>query len=677
MRIRGIWIGGGALTIGVLLSVLIGSETFRENRPAEPGIGDARALRASYERWKAQYQRTNGDRRLVLSLGYSKGLSARFTRAQGQMTLDLADGTIAIEVSGLPTEQTFEVWLIDNRPGPGRSVKPEPGDAMLRVGILETPGTAATLETRLERERLTGFEIDLVVVTRAGESPVDGGLLFGSPTLFQRLYYSEQGGRLTTFAERGSSRTPDSERGANLLAAPFRALIPAPAYAQQTDLATVLEILVAQGEKLFFEETFEGNGRTCGTCHPAENNLTINPAFIATLPSNDPLFVAEFIPALSKNFENPILMRQFGLILENVDGFDDLENKFVMRGVPHTLALNTSLTPPPGPPGGPREPTGWGGDGAPASGSLRDFATGAVTQHFTKTLKRRPGKDFRLPTDEELNAMEAFQRSLGRQSDLNLSALVLKSAGSGAPNPENGKNLFNDKDSAKCFNCHFNAGANAAFLPANFNFDTGVENAAHPAAVTGQPRPRDDGFGRAVNPNGGFGDGTFNTPPLVEAADTGPFFHNNLAPTIEDAVRFYTTTAFSTSPSGTFIGAISLTNQQIADVGAFLRTINALENIRSSLDLAGRAQAAKNFGQAKKLLRLSIQEAGDAITVLEGAGLYVAGVTDAVTDLEGARAKLVEASKTNNKLERDVLIDQAKTQECSARATIVQQPQCP
>ena len=69
------------------------------------------------------------------------------------------------------------------------------------------------------------------------------------------------------------------------------------------------------GRKIFFEETFEGNGRTCGTCHPAENNLTIDPKFIATLADDDPLFVAEFVPKL-KNLEKPELMRKFGLILE-------------------------------------------------------------------------------------------------------------------------------------------------------------------------------------------------------------------------------------------------------------------------------------------------------------------------------------------------------------------------
>ena len=57
--------------------------------------------------------------------------------------------------------------------------------------------------------------------------------------------------------------------------------------------------LINQGRDLFFNETFGGNGRTCGTCHPEENNFTIDPKFIATLPDKDPLFVAEFIPALS------------------------------------------------------------------------------------------------------------------------------------------------------------------------------------------------------------------------------------------------------------------------------------------------------------------------------------------------------------------------------------------
>lgn len=68
-----------------------------------------------------------------------------------------------------------------------------------------------------------------------------------------------------------------------------------------------------------------GRDRTCATCHREDNNLTIDPEFIATLPPNDPLFVAEFVPALANNFEKPVLMRKLGLILENVDGFSAVD----------------------------------------------------------------------------------------------------------------------------------------------------------------------------------------------------------------------------------------------------------------------------------------------------------------------------------------------------------------
>ena len=64
--------------------------------------------------------------------------------------------------------------------------------------------------------------------------------------------------------------------------------------------------------------------------------MTIDQEFIATLPPNDPLFVAEFNPNLAVGFEQPALMRKVALILENVDGFN---RPGVMRGVPHTLAL--------------------------------------------------------------------------------------------------------------------------------------------------------------------------------------------------------------------------------------------------------------------------------------------------------------------------------------------------
>lgn len=374
--------------------------------------------------------------------------------------------------------------------------------------------------------------------------------------------------------------------------------------------------LIAQGKRLFNQETFGGNGRTCATCHPADNNFTLDPAYIARLPATSPLFVAEFNPALGRGFESPRLMRQFGLIRENLDGFDDLENRFVMRSVPHMLAMGHSVASP----GGPH--TGWSGDGAPGDRSLRSFATGAVIQHFTKTLNRVPGVDFRLPTDAELDAIEAYTLSLGRQEDLKL-PLPLKGA-----QARRGQAIFLDERLGKCNLCHRDAGANASVAGAdlgNANFDTGVENLPDiPARQIGEKMPRDDGFG---TPGNGF----FNTPPLVEAADTPPFFHNNAVPTLEGAVDFYNSAAFNASPAGRTLAGldpkgvgIQLDGSQVRDVAAFLRVLNALENMRQSrvlLDEGMRAAASDylampgQFGEAAK-------ETGDAITVLGDAGLH-------------------------------------------------------
>jgi cytochrome c peroxidase len=383
--------------------------------------------------------------------------------------------------------------------------------------------------------------------------------------------------------------------------------------------------LVKRGATLFFEETFNGNGRTCGTCHPRDNNFTLDPGFIATLPSDDPLFVAETNPELAENFENPRLMRKLGLILENLDGFSDLANVFVMRGIPHTLALKTSVASGAGP------RTGWSGDGAPGDGSLRSFATGAVIQHFTKTTNRVAGVDFRLPTDEELDALEAFQLSLGRQDDLSLPIALSGEVAA------RGQEIFLDRTRGKCSLCHFNAGANgdpAVFGPqgGNLSFDTGVEVLPdQPADLTGELVPPDDGFGRP-------GNGQFNTPPLVEAADTPPFFHNNAVATIEGAVAFYDGDAFNNSPAGQVLAGatgsgIELDATQIEAVAAFLRVLNALENIRQSIELL---EASGKARPSEGVVSQVSHEIEDAIRVLAERALHL----DAVALLREARASV-------------------------------------
>ena len=643
---------GVSLLIG-LSSHFIGNGDSRfEGRSVRGSIGNVRNLEAAYDRWAARYTLSGGDQQLVLPLGYSKGLSAEFTRAHGQAKFNLIDESVSVTVSGLPEGATYDVWLIDNRPGARHSVKPEPSDALLRLGRLQHAADTATLEADLAQIIHPEFEIDLVAVARGGETPGQGGLLFGSASLFQKLYYSESGGAFAALEDVVTPRRFDSGQPAPWTL-PFRAFIPRPAFAAHA--VPDLDLLVLEGERIFFNETFDGNGRTCGTCHRAENNFTIDPPFVATLPDDDPLFVAEFIPALNTNFENPELMREFGLILENQDGFVDLENNFNMRGVPHTLALRTSVDSV----NGPR--TGWGGDATLGPGGLRDFATGAVRQHFPLTLDRTPDIDFRLPTEMELDRLEAFQLSLGRQEDLNLETLKLKGYV-----PARGQEIFLDGSLGKCNICHLNAGANTERGIGNGNFDTGVEELLdQPADLTGELVPPDDGFGTP-------GDGRFNTPSLVESADTGPFFHNNAIETIEGAVAFYNGAAFNGSPSsiGRFgVGEIKLDATQIVAVAAFLRVINALENIRSAIALEERHLDANHSNVNLNLLELARADTLDAIDDLRGGGRH----PDAVQNLEQAVQRLQLAGKRTNRGKRKHFIMQAIDYQEDARGLMVEE----
>jgi len=408
--------------------------------------------------------------------------------------------------------------------------------------------------------------------------------------------------------------------------------LPALARAQNEDL-------IEAGRRLFTQETFGGNGRTCSTCHPLNANTTLSPSDIAQLPDNDPLFVAEFTPELAPRggqfFEVPELLRGAALICENLDGFD---RPCLMRSIPHTLGLRTSIEPelradsPVV-----RHHTGWSGDGAPGEGALRDFATGAVTQHFTRTLARRPGIDFRLPTAEELDALEAFQLSLGRQSDVDLTRIMFLD-----PMVDHGRVLFmtdnagpdGDPRMVDCQNCHNNAGANNREGRNPLN-STGVEDATgRPVQVIleafgldvtpGQPGlfPRDGGAGQSPSPLGGFGIDRMNAPPLIEAADTPPFFHDNSCATIECAVGFYTSSAFRGDSAAR--ARIDLSAAEIQAIASFLRSINALENVRSAEQYLLSADPD-----------LALADVEDAIEVLSDASLSPGAVAalEAVADI--------------------------------------------
>lgn len=405
---------------------------------------------------------------------------------------------------------------------------------------------------------------------------------------------------------------------------------------------------VALGRRLFFTETFAGNGRTCGTCHPADNNYTIDPAYIARLPADDPLFVAERVPAL-RDLERPGLLRQLGLVTVHGDGFD---RPGLARGVQHTLGLRRSIQvdpfnlTPPGRAGDLLAAVGWSGDGAPNAGSLREFTIGAIREHMPKTLRRRAGVDFRLPSEIELDAIRAFLLSLGRQDEVDISEATGLRFTWGFV--ERGRQLFLSEASGPCNFCHNNAGAlNDAGV--NASFDTGVAQRPNAPALRIEPTlPVDAGFGASptvtVGARTGHGDGRMNVPSLIEAADTPPFFHDNSAATLEGAIRFYTTPTFARSPEGQALPAITLTIADVNAIGAMLRTLNAMENIRSGNTMLREALGSPG-ATVRSTIRLASLETRDAVRVLTGGPVPLyPGVVELLRRAQGLERQALTAA---------------------------------
>ena len=465
-------------------------------------------------------------------MSYVKGLSTKFTKASGKTVIDFETGHVSVRVDGLPTledNSRYEILLVDNKAGPGNSAALDTGpngDEVISLGLLDDiQGPSGAFKKDLDVDRLRRFEVDMAVVTRVGQNGLREFVIGGLTGLFYKWNRTVglNGAEPEGFAGLAPS-TVVSAAGTESLA------------------SIQLSQSIEQGEQLFFNETFNGNGRTCGTCHRADNNLTIDPAFIATLPANDLLFVAEFVPELAQ-LENPTLMRgPRGLILENIDGFAQPP---VFRAAPPMF--NLSFT----------GPYGLSGDFL----TIPDFTMGAVAQHFPLTLNRVAGVDFRLPTQAELDDMEAFMLSLflPPDQDFNLDNFVTTAL------EQQGRDLF--FGSAKCFQCHGGlvlSDASAALGGGNQEFNTGVVNLAINTTVnpgTG-PLPAEAGGTRE-----------FSTPQLFNVKNTGPFFHDSSVATLQEAVDFYDSVEFNLSPGAAAVGGIGVTPAQVDAIVAFLEAL--------------------------------------------------------------------------------------------------------
>jgi cysteine-rich repeat protein len=80
----------------------------------------------------------------------------------------------------------------------------------------------------------------------------------------------------------------------------------------------------------------------------------------------------------------------------------------------------------------------------------------------------------------------------------------------------------------------------------------------------------------AIGPlEGGRG---FDVPSLVGVRDTAPFFHDNSAATLRQAVAFYGSPSFNESPAAQLVGPIALWPEAIDDLTAFLEELTACGN---------------------------------------------------------------------------------------------------
>jgi hypothetical protein len=223
--------------------------------------------------------------------------------------------------------------------------------------------------------------------------------------------------------------------------------------------------------------------------------------------------------------------------------------------------------------------------------------------------------------------------------------------------------------------CHANAGANSQDTGKNRNFDTGNRGIIAGATVAVQNGVAlfDAGFGGSSltqpsfdvfnfdplsqgTPNA-FGNGTFNTPPLIEAADTPPFFHNNqdASTDIEDAVFFYVGLfPFGLSPAARELEArfgtpINFSTEDGFAIARFLRVLNvafnldiAKQRLNATQTLVSRFHETHSDVQLA-LIKLAEAEIDDALVVLQSARTAQPFLPVSVDRLGLAKAEIASA----------------------------------
>lgn len=344
------------------------------------------------------------------------------------------------------------------------------------------------------------------------------------------------------------------------------------------------------GQRLFEEENFGGNGRTCFTCHSRETGTTspqdAQKRFLVN--RQDPLFVHDGSDDGRGNGARRMLTEATVLVEvplpANVTLADDPKARSVVvrRGIPTTL--NTPALDPVLMLDG-REP------------NLPTQAGNAIRNHAQGT---------RFVSDAELQQIAKFQLT-----DRFFSSPELRNFARGGPAPKlpagrtesekRGRVFFEDhpfrgNNKGVCALCHSGPMLDrtnefAAPLPANIRFQTILVSEFN---VANNPvrefifKNKDGSTTTVKSPDPGraliTGDAqsplfdsvnAFKIPSLWGVRRTAPYFHDNSARRLEDVMvhyaRFF---AFITTPPGGGTPGVVLTPQDQADIVAYMKLLN-------------------------------------------------------------------------------------------------------
>jgi cytochrome c peroxidase len=382
---------------------------------------------------------------------------------------------------------------------------------------------------------------------------------------------------------------------------------------------------VLEGERLFDRETFDGNGRTCLTCHSRETG-TVSPSDArARFRRNpgDPLFVHDGSDDedgdgfgdgqhVTRMLESATILMRIRLH-DNVEvkGHPEIREVTVRRGIPTTL--NTPALDPVLMLDG-RQPT------------LQDQALGAITQHALAT---------RTVTSRELDLIANFQKTPRFYSSLEMLAFAFAGRTPELPagrtaSEKRGRTFFEDLPPdftvnppnfkrGACAACHsgplmnqtnpflpvavppgsrfqdvlvsaFNVAANPVMTfifhnQANdLNPVTNLDGIPDGNIEVTSPDPgralltgrADDNFVKL--PTASFDSlNAFKISPLRGIRRTAPYFYDNSAKTLEDVVEHYRKFFLIVSDidgPGPAEPVIVLTEQDKADIVAFMKLLN-------------------------------------------------------------------------------------------------------